>query len=495
MLTKINFMTEQRKRVLLFVAIPLLLIAGIVSVRSFKATGDLVKEEDVKQTTDLAEILERGVLRAATDYNSTNYFVYRGEPMGFHLELLRHFASHLGVDLEVSVSNDLGENIDCVFDDDGCDLIAQNLWVSHSGRHKLNYTIPHSRTRQMLVQRKPEGWNNMRASEMDSHLVRSQLDLAGKTIHVSNNSSFITRLKHLMEEIGDTIYIVESDLHVETLIEQVALGEIDYTVGDEKLARLNQIYYANIDTQTPLSFEQNLSWAVRPGATELLEAVNEWLAEFTQTRQYTNIYNRYYNNPRSVFITKSDLHSLGGGNISVFDDYFKRYADIVGWDWRLIASLSYQESRFNHSAVSWAGAFGIMQLMPGTAEFLNVSADADVREHIAGGIRYLRWLDGRLSEEIQDADERKKFVLASYNVGLGHVLDARRLAEKYGRNPNVWKDNVDYYVLNKSEPKYYMDPVVRHGYARGYEPYRYVNEIMERYRHYKNVVDVLAYNP
>ncbi len=486
-------MSQQRKRFLLFVAIPLLLIFGVISVHSFKADGEMVMEEEPIQFADLEDILERGVLRAATDYSSTNYFIYRGEPMGFHLDLLKQFAAHLGVELEVSVSNDLEEHIDCLNAEGGSDLIARSLWVSNSGRHELQFTEPFSRTRQMLVQRKPDSWYNMHGNEMEGHMIRSQLDLAGKTVHVSQNSAFVTRLNHLMEEVGDTIHIVESDLDVEELIELVAIGDIDYTIVGEKLARLNEIYYVNIDAKMPVSFEQNLAWAVKPGADELLVAVNEWLTAFKSTRQYTAIYNKYYNNPRSVFIAKTDLHSHGGGNISVFDDYFKRYAEIVGWDWRLIASLSYQESRFNPSAVSWAGAYGIMQLMPGTAEFLNVPLDASVREHVAGGVRYLRWLDSRLRDEIRDDDERIKFVLASYNAGLGHVLDARRLAEKYDKDPNIWKDNVDYFLLNKSNPYYYLNPVVRHGYARGAEPYHYVSEIMERYKHYKNVLDVLAH--
>ncbi len=442
-----------------------------------------------KSGFDLAEIVDRGVLRATTDYNSTNYFIYRGEPMGFHLELLKQFAAHIGVDLELSVTNDLQKSIDRLMEEDGYDIIAQNLTVIKARRQTLAFTIPHSQTRQVLVQRKPEHWYAMRSSDIEDYLVRSQLDLAGKTVHVQKNAAYVSRLTHLMDEIGDSIHIVEREESVEKLIEMVARGEIDYTVSDDQLARLNEVYFANIDTRTPLSFQQNLSWAVRHESVELLEAINEWLAEFRASRQYTEIYNKYYNNPRSVFIAKTELHSLGGGKISVFDDYFKHYADIIGWDWRLIASLSYQESRFNPSAVSWAGAFGIMQLMPGTADFLNIDQDASIPEHIYAGIRYLRWIDQRFSDEIRDKQERKKFVLASYNVGLGHVLDARRLAEKYGRDPNVWKNNVDYFLLNKSDPKYYLDPVVRHGYARGSEPYHYVSEVLERYRHYKNALE------
>jgi len=481
-------MNIQRKRNLLFVAIPLLILAVTITIRGFKAEEELYAHEE-ESGFDLADIVERGVLRATTDYNSTNYFIYRGEPMGFHLELLQHFAAHIGVDLELSVTNDLQKSIDRLMEEDGYDIIAQNLTVTKSRRQTFAFTEPHSQTRQVLVQRKPEYWYSMRASDIEDYLVRNQLDLAGKTIHVQKNSAYVSRLKHLMDEIGDSIHVVEREESVEKLIEMVAGGEIDYTVSDDQLARLNEVYYANIDTRTPLSFTQNLSWAVRHESPDLLAAINEWLAGFKTGRQYAEIYNKYYHNPRSVFIAKTELHSLGGGKISVFDDYFKRYADVIGWDWRLIASLSYQESRFNPSAISWAGAFGIMQLMPGTADFLNVDQDASVPEHIYAGIRYLRWIEQRFSDEILDEQERKKFVLASYNVGLGHVLDARRLAEKYGRDPNVWKNNVDYFLLNKSDPKYYLDPVVRHGYARGSEPYHYVSEVMERYRHYKNALE------
>ncbi len=482
-------MSNQRKRNLLFVAIPLLLFTVVILTTRDFAFKDDMHDQVQGKGTQLEKILERGYIKAITDYNSTNYFIYRGKPMGYHLELLQHFAAHLGVDLELQISNDLENSMQILLEEDRSDLIAKSIPVTKSHRAKLDFSLPHSRTRQVLVQRKPAHWYNMRSYDIEDKLIRSQLDLSGKTIHVHQHAVSVMRIKHLMEEIGDSIHLVKRHEDTETLIEEVARGDIDYTVSEEHLARLHEVYYANIDAQTPLSFEQNLAWAVRQGETDLVEAINEWLEEFIESPQYARIYDRYYNNPRSVFIAKSDLHSLGGGNISVFDDYFKRYADIIGWDWRLIASLSFQESRFNPSAVSWAGAFGIMQLMPETASFLNIHDGSEVHEHIAAGIRYLKWLDERLQDKIKDDDERVKFVLASYNAGIGHVLDARRLAEKYGKNPNVWRDNVDYFLLNKSDPKYYRDPVVRYGYARGAEPYYYVTEIQERYRHYKNILE------
>lgn len=454
----------------------LLITTILILIESGLGNRRMIDDEPID--CDLTEVIRRGVLRASTNYNSTNYFVYRGEPMGFHLEMLRHFANHLGVELEITVSNDLDANFDCLLNGGGCDLIAMDLTVTQSRRQLVQFTIPHSHTRQMVVQRRIQG----------KLPLRNQLELAGKTIHVQKNTVYIDRLISLMEEIGDTIYVVEMQEDVEQLIEMVAKGDIEFTISDEQLARLNQHYYANLDVQTPVSFPQHLSWAVRHSSTTLLEEINQWLDDFKQTDGYAALYNKYYNNPRSVYMARSQMHSLGGGKISPFDHYFKEYASIVGWDWRLIASLAFQESRFDPEAVSWAGAFGLMQLMPGTADVYNLIPESPVSAHILAGVNYLKWLDQVLSEHIADKDERVRFVLASYNVGIGHVLDARRLAEKYGKDPNIWKDNVDYYLLNKSQPKYYQDPVVRFGYARGVEPFNYVNEILERYAHYRNAL-------
>jgi membrane-bound lytic murein transglycosylase F len=479
---------QQTLKFLLVVAIPLVLLVGLV-----KSNQPLIKEEVVLKETlnknDLQAILQRGVLKVTTDYNSTNYFVYRGQPMGFHLELARLFARHIGVELEVFVSNNLEDNYSCLIADGECDIIAMDLTVTRSQREMFSFTEPHSQTRQVLIQRRPKNWYSMRSSEVEDHLVRNLLDLAGQTIHIQRNSTFKIRLNHIMEEIGDTIYVVEVDQEPEQLIERVSNGEIALTISDEHVARVNQTYYANIDINTPVSFTQNLSWAVRLDAPLLQEAINQWMRDFKNTRQYSNLYNKYFQNPRSSMMARSEYHSLGGGRISIYDEHFKRFAKIVGWDWRLIASLAFQESRFDPAAVSWAGAFGVMQLMPNTAAMYDVTSNSNPVDNILAGIKYLDWIDRRLRDIIVDEDERVKFVLASYNVGIGHVLDARNLARKYGKDPNIWKDNVDYYVLNKSKPKYYLDPVVKHGYARGSEPYHYVTEILERFEHYKNALE------
>ncbi len=481
-----QFRNKNNRSLIIFMSV--VLFFGVTYLYFLRSCNERYLEQE-DHYTDLSKIIDRGVLRATTNFNSTNYFIYRGQPMGFHLELLKHFCEFLGVELELFVSNDLNENFSCLIKENHCDIIAMDLTVTQSRSKLFTFTEPHSQTRQVLVQRIPENNKQKSGTQINDVLIRSQLDLAGKTIHVQRNSAFVRRLENLMEEIGDTIYIVEVDKEIETLIEEVSKGEIDFTISDEHLAKVNEKYYYNIDIKTPISFYQNLAWALRNDSDELIHIVNHWIRSFTETNQYANIYRKYYENPRAVYIAKSPFNTFRGGSISNYDDYFKTFGDMKGWDWRLIASIAFQESRFDPYAVSWAGAFGIMQLMPGTAAMYNVSPESPVVDNIAAGIRYLNWIDSRLINHIEDDDERLKFVLASYNVGIGHVLDARRLAEKYGKDPNVWKDNVDYFVLNKSKPKYYLDPVVEFGYARGSEPYNYVHEILERYKHYKNILE------
>jgi membrane-bound lytic murein transglycosylase F len=446
--------------------------------------------EEIKVSQDgpaYPHFQERGRITAVTDYNSINYFIYRGEPMGYQFELLNILAEHLNLRLDVIVNNDLEESFDYLLNDQ-CDLLAINLTVTRERSRIVDFTEPHSQTRQVLVQRKPEGWKFMSTNELDLHLVRNSLELGGKTVHLQKNSAYVSRLHNLMEEIGDTIIIIEVDQVDEQLITMVAEGEVDFTVCDENVAMVNQMYYDNLDIGTPVSFAQNLAWAVRKGDHYLRDSINQWLENFRNTIEYRLLYAKYFENQRSARIVQSDFYVLASGKISPYDDLIRKYSEEIEWDWRLLASMIYQESRFLPDVQSWAGADGLMQLMPNTASRFGVQEVYDPEENIRAGVRYIAWLDEILQDRIQEREERIKFILAAYNVGLGHILDARALARKYGKDPDRWTDNVDYFVLNKSDPDYFLDPVVRHGYARGHEPYNYVGEIINRYEHYRNIV-------
>ena len=446
--------------------------------------NDIAKQK----TVDYKEIKTRGKLIAVTQYNSTDYFIYRGNPMGFQKELLQNLSNYLNIPLEIKVNNDLK---DCFrgLKNYEYDIVAVGLTITKERRDSLLFTEPITKTYQVLVQKMPENWRRMSKKELNKYLIKSPTELIGKTIYVEKGSSFINRLHNLSEEIGGPINIVETeDETVEDLIKKVSTGEIEFTVSDKHIAQVNKTYYNNIDISTKISLEQNLAWALRPDEDTLLQKINSWLNHFKKTRKYALLFNKYYKNKRSTNKNMAGFISGSNGEISDYDHIIKAYSKEIGWDWRLLASLIYQESRFNNRSKSWAGAFGLMQLMPNTAERYGIDSLASPNANIQAGVRFLKWLNEQLSD-IKDSTERLKFVLAAYNVGLGHVLDARRLAKKNGKNPNVWEGNVDYYLLNKSKPKYYRDPVVRYGYCRGEETYNYVSEIIKRYEHYKNLVN------
>jgi membrane-bound lytic murein transglycosylase F len=438
-----------------------------------------------EQVVDLE--LENDNIIAVTDFNSTNYFIYRGHLMGFQYELLQEFADHTGKKLDVIVENDFDKKFRKIARGEA-NLIASNLTVTRDRKNLVDFTIPYGETRQVLVQRKPLGWDEMKKAELDQNLIRNQLDLKGKVIFVKKGSVFANRLKNLSNEVGDTIFIEEVNKETEELIQMVAEGKINYTIGDEAVANLNQAYYENLDVSTPVSFPQHVAWAVRKGETELLEEVNTWLESFKRTSRYKVIYSKYYNHSNAKKYRESEFLAHDGGKISVFDDDIKRYSETIDWDWRLLASMIYQESRFNPDVRSWAGAYGLMQLMPRTAAQFGVDSTSSPVENIRAGVRFIGWLNNQFDDVIENEDERIKFILASYNAGYGHVKDAMRLAEKNDKNPYLWNDNVDFYLLNKSNPEYYEDPVVQFGYCRGREPYNYVYDILERYERYKSIV-------
>ncbi len=468
----------------------IIILAGLFLVFCLNTEGWFFKSHNQEsENSAIKKIRETGKLIALTDYNSTNYFIYRGEPMGYQFELLKLFADHLGVKLEIVTNNDLNQSFESLRNDE-IDIIAIGLAKTNERKEIIDFTIPMDQTRQVLVQRKPDNWRKIKTmDELESYLIREPLELAEKTVVIQKNTSFKDRLINLASEIGDSINIVEdADREVEELIAAVAAGEIDYTISDENIALVNRKYFPDIDVKTPISFTQNLSWAVNKGQDSLLILVNNWINGFKNSLTAGLLYNKYFKNPRTINYARSEYHSIGGGKISRYDDIVKEISQKYDMDWRLVSSIIYQESGFKPNAKSWVGAYGLMQLMPSTAKMFGIDSLASPKEQIEAGMKFIQWLDKQIPEEIEGTNERTKFILAAYNAGLAHVFDARRLAEKYKQDPNIWTGSVDTFLLQKSNPKFYRDSVVRYGYCRGEEPYNFVIEILDRYDHYKNLI-------
>ncbi len=475
-----------RKQVfpLIFSLLAVLFIT-VAGCRNHRGSQYRISEEQTGR--DWPQIRESGKLIALTDFNSTDYFIYRGEPMGYQFELLKALSQYLNVDLEIRVDNDLERSFRKL-EQGQCDVLAINLTVTRERKKIIRFTDPIGQTRQVLVQRKPKGWRRMTLDAINRALIRNTLDLAGKTVYVQKNSSYAERLRNLMDEIGDTIIVEEVDVEAERLIKMVADGEIDYTVADENVAKVNSTYYSDLDVETAISFPQNLAWALRKENTDhLLYMINSWIDSYRKTLDYAMIYKKYFKNPKSKLRVKSDYFVLGNGRISPYDKLIKQGSDSLGWDWRLLASMIYQESHFDPGATSWAGAMGLMQIMPSTVKQYHVKNPFDPEENIRTGVEFLKWINSIFDETVLDEQERIKFILASYNTGQGHVKDAMRLAEKYGEDKTLW-DVTRKYLLKLSEEKYFLDPVVKYGYCRGDEPVNYVDQILDRYKHYKNIV-------
>lgn len=447
------------------------------------------KKEEHKPT-ELEKIKERGKIVALTGYNAYSYFIYKGQPMGFEYELLKQFGKYLGVDVEIKVVKNINDMFTLLNEGKG-DLIAFNLTVTKERNKKVAFTHHTNTTTQVLVQRKPKNWRRITLDQIKRKIITNPINLEGKTVYVRSGSSYISRLQNLSDEIGGDINIVVADpeLTTENLIEMVAEGKIDYTISDENIARLNKASFTNIDISTKISLPQKIAWAVKKDTHQLLDTLNTWIDKILKKPIYYIIYNKYYKN-RANFKrrSKSQFFSLTGGSISKYDSLFKVYAKKLNWDWRLLAAQIYEESQFNPEAKSWAGAVGLMQLMPATAKQYGAENRTDPKQSLNAGIKFLVWLNKYWSKYIEDQNEKIKFILASYNVGLGHIIDARKLTEKYGGDPIKWDGNVEFYLLQKSKKKYYNDDVVTYGYSRGIETVEYVRDILDLYARYKQFI-------
>ncbi len=439
---------------------------------------------------DLLEIREDGVLNVLVTYSSTSYFLYRGQPMGFEYELLQRLAKRLDLKLNIEIARDI-DNQFRLLNTGEVDLIAHGVTITNERKEVVDFTDYLYLVKQVLVQKKPDNWRNMSWAEIQKELIHDPIELIGDTISVRKNSSYYDRIKNLSDEIGGDIAIdtLAGDLSTDEIIKMVVDGQIKYTVADDNLANINASYYPVLHVDVPISYSQRVAWVVRKNAPNLLKAINDWITYERKGVDYYVIYNKYYKNKRYFKRRiESDYYSLNENKISKYDDLIKQNAQKIGWDWRLLSSQIYQESRFEPRSKSWAGARGLMQIMPATAKELGIKDVTDPKQNIAGGTQYLKSLFNNF-DEITDTLTRIKFTLAAYNCGYQHVKDAQRLASENKLDSTLWEANVEEMLLALSYPKNYNNAVVRYGYVRGIEPVNYVEQIFTRYRHYQQFIE------
>ena len=436
--------------------------------------------------TVLEHIQDRGVLTAVTTCAAINYNMYNGTPSGFQYDLLSSLCSDLGVSLELKVC----DNLDTCFnmlETGAVDIVATNIGTTTENKARFMMSAPIVMERSVLVQRLPRTWHSMQTrDEIENQLIRSTVDFGGKEIHVPKNSYLALQLRNIANEIGDTITIIENDtMNSLRLIQMVEDGTIDFTIAEEPVAKVAVRSGSDIDITMPVSFERPTGWAMYncDGDSSLLLAVNEWLDDYQQHRM-KRTFAKYFKSGNNALVANNTPQD----HISAYDKTIKKVGKETGWDWRLLASIIYQESRFKPDLTSSKGAYGLMQLMPVVMEKYGIDNASSVEEQVRAGAKLLTNIREKLPETITDSTEIIKFTLAAYNCGMGHILDARKLAEKYEKDPNIWTNNVDYFILNKSKTKYYRDTLCRSGYLRGVETYNFVEDVLERHKHYTALI-------
>jgi membrane-bound lytic murein transglycosylase F len=476
------------KRVIIVSLICLSSLVFLVFFGQQISSAFLPQNETYSYQGKLEKILYNKELRVVLDYNSINYFIYKGEPHGFQYDLLKEFCADNNLKLKISVSNDINHSVNGLVNDE-FDLVAKSLLATHASSAFVDFTQPLLKSKIVLVQRKNPNSAYPMVKTATPSFVKSRSDLMRRDVHVSANSSLGQSLIKLSRDLGNTITIVEDSLlGTEQLIAKVAKGDISYTVCKENTSELLKHYYPNLDFSTTIAYDMEFSWMVRKNSPKWKYYLDNWIVSFKQTDRYDEIVDRYDSGQLRKSFKEKEFNSIIGGKLSIYDDVIKEVAMTFEFDWRLITSVILKESQFDADAESGKGALGLMQLMPLTAKLFDVFDPSEPRENIRGGVAYLAYLDDLFVPIITDENERLKFVLAAYNAGIGHVMDARRLAMKYNHDPSVWEGSVDYFLQKKSEPGFYNDPVVEHGYCKGRESIHFVEKVLERFSHYQNII-------
>lgn len=472
-----NNLLKKRMAVILSAGIAALLLAAVLLRMASGLAHKSVAEEETGFR--LPDTLRVGILNSPA-----TYFNYRGSEMGYDYELLQAFSDNKKIATELKVASNFPDLMG-MLERGEIDLVASPVPVTAEYNAVALTCGPKERKTQVVVQHRKE-----RAKDVT--------ELVGRHITVEKDSKFEHRLRNLNSELGGGIVIgtMKKDTLVsEDMIKMVADGTIEMTVVDSDIAQMNMKDYPGLDASLAVSLDQESQWAVAPGETGLAAILDEWTEANGDLAK--RLHYKYFGTAKLPAGMVADMDTgielpvtRYGNGISPFDDIFRKAASGSRFEWKLVAAVAYVESRFKPDLVSWAGAKGVMQVMPNTAQALGFTPSAltDPETCIRAGIKLLETLDKQLAGRVPDPEARVDFVLAAYNAGLGHIYDAIALADKYGLDRTRWRNGVEEAAIMKSRPQYYRDPVVKNGYFRGRETTEFVARVNAAYKAFSSDV-------
>ena len=446
-----------------------------IRVDEYLLARRLTRHRQQAFTDDLPGLKERGRLRMLTRNNAMTYFIHRGLQVGFEYELIKKFAAQHGLRLEIVIPDNHAELLTYLNEGKG-DVVAAAMTITSEREKQAAFTQPYNEVDELVVVR------------ADDYSLNRLEDLAGRAIHVRASSSFYTTLMALKDSIaGLQVELLPEDLETEDILAGVEEGRYDLTLCDSNLLDVELAYGRQLKAAFSIK-PTVLGWAVRQDNPALRAALNQYVREEKDGLFFNMMKKRYFKNKRTIAKAKDSLRVDLSGRLSPYDDMVKKYARQYGLDWRLITAQMYQESKFQPQATSWVGARGLMQIMPTTGHELGFTDLYDPEESIHAGVKYMSQLVSRLDPQIP-VEERTRFALAAYNVGYGHVLDARRLAREKGWNPNRWFGHVEQAMKLLANPAYYKR--MRYGFCRGGQPVHYVGNIQNMYDAYVGMLSMV----
>ena len=456
------------------------LAALTASVAMFSCSQKSNQTESDEAVSDSLKHPLPDTLRVATLYSPSSYFIYRETPMGYDYDLVNRLGEDKGMVIDLQVAPSLNAMVE-MLDSGKIDLIAYEVPVTSEYKPHVLACGIETGTHQVLVQPKPK---------KDSERINDVTQLVGREVYVEANSKYHQRLMNLNDELGGGIIIKPVDrdtLITEDMIAMVSDGTIPLTVVDSDIAKINRTYYSDLDITLEISFPQKSAWGVSPKSEWLADSINTWIHQEQPSRIQGELLKQYFEKSKRQPMQMIDFSK---GYMSKFDALFKEYSRSINWDWRLLSSMGFAESRYDSTQVSWAGARGIMQLMPATARAMGLPAEKIThnRDNIAAAARIIKSLDKQFSPMVKDPEERRKFIIAAYNSGPAHILDAIALARKHGMDPQQWFGSVEEAMMLKSKPEYYSDPVCRYGYFNGRQTYEYVHRVLDTYEQAKKKI-------
>ncbi len=433
-----------------------------LSLLIFLSVGGIVLYLIFYSSHSLDRLRQKGKIVVLTRNAPITYYIDVDDAAGFEFDLVQAFAQHLGVKAEFKILDSVAEIIEAMENGEG-DLAAASLTVTEEREKSFVFGPSYMTIQQQVVCRK------------GGFIPDSIEELGNVELLVIDKSSYVERLQELKTEGNNLRWKTTRETDTENILQMVWEKKVECTVADSNIVAINRRYYPELVVAFPITSEQSLAWIINDQHRPLFRAVNKWLKAFEKKGDLAVLKERYYGHVDVFdYVDLAVYHRHMDQRLPKYRHLFERAGKKNDIPWEILAAQSYQESHWDPRAKSPTGVRGLMMLTKKTAKSLKVKNRLNPQQSIMGGAKYLKKLLKRVPDDVEPSD-RLYYALAAYNVGMGHIHDAQTLAREFGKNPNSWQELKEILPL-LSQKKYYKK--LKYGYARGNEPVRYVDRIL-----------------